>query len=125
MNKKRTSIKRELTFNIISKVKLNESKIKKLNEFKPEDFFKNHNKIANALLQCLIENDTESFIEILNSYLMINKLKISQDTKLSRTTIQDALSKKGNPTLKTIAKIIHSTVNNSSNNQLYLKKLRV
>jgi len=49
-------------------------------------------------------------MEILDSYLRINKSQIAKSTDLSRSTISLAFSKKGNPTLKTIAKIVHETV---------------
>lgn len=77
---------------------------------KPSDFFKAHNKVAEALLQSLEDDDVEAFLEILDAYLKVNRTKIAKQTKLSRTTIQNALSKKGNPTIRTIAKIVHQAV---------------
>src|ERR1700679_1267951 len=73
----------------------------------PRNFFKSHEKVAIALLTSLEEGDPEAFLEILNVYLDANRTKVSKDTKLSRTTVQNALSKKGNPTISTIAKIVH------------------
>src|ERR1700678_171337 len=70
------------------------------------DFFKSHEKVALALLTSLEEGDPGTFLEILNVYLSANRTKISKETKLSRTTIQKALSKNGNPTIGTIAKIV-------------------
>lgn len=73
----------------------------------PKQSFKDRKKVALALLECLIDNDTESYIEILDSYLRINRKNVASKSRLSRSTVQQALSKKGNPTLKTIAKIVH------------------
>jgi len=79
----------------------------KFKDFNVNEFFENENDVAAALLQCLIDNDSESFMEILDSYLRVNRSKIAQKTKLSRATVSSAFSKKSNPTLKTIAKIVH------------------
>ncbi len=76
----------------------------------PRDFFKSHEKVGEALLQCLEENDAGAFLEILDSYLRVNRTKIAKETELSRTTVQNALSRKGNPTIRTIAKIVHQAV---------------
>lgn len=82
----------------------------KLQDHNPEAFFKHHGKVASALLQSLEENDASAFLEILNTYLYINRAKAAKNTGLSRTTIQNALSSKGNPTIRTIAKIVHQGV---------------
>jgi probable addiction module antidote protein len=79
-------------------------------QHKPSDFFRSHKKVAEALLTCLEENDASAFLEILDAYLNVNRTKVAKDTKLSRTTIQSALSKEGNPTIRTIAKIVHHSV---------------
>ncbi len=76
----------------------------------PKDFFRSHEKVASALLTCLEEGDPSTFLEILNVYLSANRTKVSRETKLSRTTVQKALSKDGNPTIATIAKIVHRSV---------------
>jgi DNA-binding phage protein len=70
---------------------------------------KDFDKVSAALLESLIENDTEAFIEILDSYLQINKSRVAKKANIARSTIQQALSKNGNPTLKTLAKIVHES----------------
>jgi DNA-binding phage protein len=57
------------------------------------------------LFLCLEENNPESFIEILDAYLDVNRR-----ANLSRTTVQNAFSSKGNPTIRTIAQIVHEAV---------------
>jgi DNA-binding phage protein len=61
-------------------------------------------------LESLLQNDTEAFIEILDAYLKVNRSRVAKKTRLSRSTVQQALSKNGNPTLKTIARIAHESV---------------
>lgn len=75
----------------------------------PEKSFKNFDKVGKALLQSLMANDTEAFIEILDGYLHVNRSHVAKKAKMARSTIQQALSKKGNPTLKTLAKIVHES----------------
>ncbi len=82
----------------------------KLLKHDARSFFHDFDKVGTALLESLIENDTEGFIEILDAYLKVNRAEIAKKTGLSRSTVQHALSKKGNPTLKTIAKIVHESV---------------
>ena len=72
-------------------------------------FLKIKMKSLKALLECLIDNDTETFMEILDAYLSVNRTKVAKRTKLTRATVTQAFSKKGNPTLKTIAKIVHES----------------
>lgn len=90
---------------------MEETKIKKTKtaSWQPEDSFMDHQKVGAALLECLIDNDTETFIEILESFLRINKLQTAKGANLSRSTVQLAFSKSGNPTLKTLAKIVHES----------------
>ena len=108
MNKKKTSKKRGFSLRDIQHIHLHDSE--KFSEVKPEAFFSNKKEVAEALLQCLIENDTQAFMEILDSYLRVNRSQIADSAAMSRSTISLAFSKKGNPTLKTIAKIVHEAI---------------
>jgi DNA-binding phage protein len=107
MNKKKTLTKQEFSLKNALYINIDD---KNFTKFNSEDFFKDHQKVADSLLQCLIDNDTESYMEILESYLRVNKSQVSQKAKLSRSTVSVAFSKKGNPTLKTVAKIVHEAV---------------
>lgn len=71
--------------------------------------FMDAEKVGAALLECLVDNDTETFIEILDSYLRVNRLQVAQSANMARSTVQQAFSKSGNPTLKTLAKIVHES----------------
>lgn len=89
---------------------LKANKKAKLRRHTPSQFFKDFDKVGTALLESLIENDTEAFIEILDAYLKVNRAQVAKKAKMSRSTVQHALSKRGNPTLKTIARIVHESV---------------
>lgn len=106
MPKKKTSKKQEFSFKNMQETKISK---KGLIPWSPEDNLMDHQKVGTALLECLIDNDTESFIEILDSYLRINRLQVSKNANMARSTVQLALSKTGNPTLKTLAKIVHES----------------
>ncbi len=76
----------------------------------PERSLRNLDKVGVALLESLMANDTEAFIEILDGYLQVNKSRVARDAKIARSTVQQALSRHGNPTLKTLAKIVHESL---------------
>lgn len=105
MDKKKTS--KKPGFCLSDMPTLNLRKQVKLKTHHPEETFKNHSKVGAALLESLIDNDTEAFIEILDAYLRINRSRVAKSAKMARSTVQLALSKHGNPTLKTLAKIVH------------------
>jgi len=73
-------------------------------------YFKNDKLTSWALLQCLIDNDPYGYMQILDAYLRVNRTEIAQKADLPRSTVSLAFSKRGNPTLKTIAKIVHEAV---------------
>ena len=108
MSKPKTSKKRGFCINDIPISKLNlKAKWIKVD---PAKYFKNRKEVAMALLQCLEDNDPEAFVEILDTYLHINKSDMARKTNLSRQTVKNAFSGKGNPTIKTIAQIVHKAV---------------
>ena len=107
MIKKKTSKKQKFSFKDMAETKIKNSS--GITEHYPEKVFLDSQKVSLALLECLIDNDTETFIEILDAYLSVNRLQVSKKTKLSRSTVQQAFSKGGNPTLKTLAKIVHES----------------
>lgn len=76
----------------------------------PSKALKNKKEVALALFLCLEKNDPESFVEILDAYLNVNKTELAKKTKLARSTVQGVFSKKGNPTIRTIAHVVHEAV---------------
>jgi DNA-binding phage protein len=106
MNKKKTSKKPEFSLKNIPSTKLKEGIT-----------FQKHNALTNmvnkqfvaqALWECLVQNDTQGFKEILKTHLeLINKERFSEKSGLSRRTLFRILSPEGNPTLENLGKIIH------------------
>lgn len=124
MSRQKTSKKRVLTWRDIEEADIDIKKLRGLKEVKPEKFFKDHNKIGAALLECLLSNDTNAFIEILDEYLQVNRSQVARDANIGRSTVQEVFSKKGNPTLKTIAKIVYYSAGNADSNQIPQHKTR-
>lgn len=108
MPKKKTSKKPDFCFKSMESNKLKKGKKGVIHH--PERSFKNRKEVAVALFMCLEDNDPESFIEILDAYLDVNRREIARRANLSRTTVQNAFSIKGNPTIRTIAQIVHKAV---------------
>ncbi len=74
MNKKKTLKKHEFSLGDLQPLKIDESK---LNVSKASELFGNKNEVAKALFECLIENDTETFMEILDAFLCVNRTQIA------------------------------------------------
>lgn len=67
------------------------------------------NLIGSAIMQCLIDNDPEGVMEIIESHLYaLNKSKFLREAKVPRSTMYQLLQRK-NPTIKTLAKIMYAT----------------
>lgn len=67
----------------------------------------NERLVAQAFWECLRNNDPEGAAEIIAIHLSVmNKVKLAKEEDISRSTIYHSLKNK-NPTLKTVAKLIH------------------
>jgi DNA-binding phage protein len=65
--------------------------------------------IGSAIMQCLIENDPEGVMEIIEDHLYaLNKSKFLREANVPRSTMYQLLKRK-NPTIKTLAKIMYAT----------------
>jgi probable addiction module antidote protein len=106
MPQKKTSKKLEFSFKNMPLVQLkNKSNI---SEFNPSVRLKNSEIVAQALWQCLVENDIDAFKEILRSHLeVLNKDDLAKKAGIPRRTLFRMLSPEGNPTLENLGKIIH------------------
>ena len=107
MPRKVTSKKREFFLNDIPVRKLNpRSKTKRVSS---SARLKDQELIFRAFWQCLVEQDIESFKEILRSHLeAVNKEQFAKQSKTSKRTLHRILSPEGNPTLKNISSVIHA-----------------
>ena len=82
---------------------------KRPREYNPTKDLLDEKLIAKAIWECLKENDPDGVIEILEAHNSAkNKSQLAKEHDLPRTTIYHALKSK-NPTLHTLAKLIHAT----------------
>ena len=87
----------------------------KLSHHDPDKNLKNKDFVARALFQCLIDGDAKGFKAILQSHLeAVNITELAEKAGIGRRTIYEALSEEGNPSLNTLTKILHLTVNAAS-----------
>ncbi len=69
---------------------------------------KNKKYISKALWECIIANDTTGFKEIMRAHLeLVQKKEFTKKTGLSQKVLSRIVSKKGNPTLNNISKVIY------------------
>jgi probable addiction module antidote protein len=87
------------------------TKLKKTpREYDPLKDLLDEQLIATAVWECLKDNDPDGVIEILEAHLRAkNKSKLAREHDLPRTTFYHAFKSK-NPTLQTLAKLVHATV---------------
>lgn len=64
--------------------------------------------LAKAVAECLLNNDPDGVVEMIEIYLeTANMVKLAKKSHLSRATLYYSLKRK-NPTIRTLAKIIHA-----------------
>lgn len=79
-------------------------------EYNPTKDLLDEQLIAQAIWDCLKENDPNGVIEILEAHISAkNKSQIAKEHDLPRTTLYHAFKSK-NPTLQTLAKLVHAAV---------------
>ncbi len=80
-----------------------------LKEYDPVKNLLNINKMGVAIMQCFIENDPDGVLEIIEGYLYaLNKTQFLKEAKVPRSTAYNFFRRR-NPTIKTLAKIIHAS----------------
>jgi probable addiction module antidote protein len=79
-------------------------------EYDPIQDLLDEELISKAVWECLKENDPEGVIEILEAHISAkNKTQFAKEHDIPRTTLYHAFKSK-NPTLCTLAKLVHATV---------------
>lgn len=107
MGKIKTSKKRQRSSGRSRKVNLN--KVKGLTRVSPLKELADPQQTALAILECLQNNDPEGVMEMITIYLdALNKARLTQKAQLPKSTMYSAL-KHRNPTIKTLAKIMHAS----------------
>ena len=102
-----TSKKQRISSLNMSKTQ-NQIKLKKgvkLKKFDPNKYL-SADFIGSAIMECLLNNDPEGIVELLNIFLAeYNKTAIFKEANVSRSTANQ-LRRHKNPTIKTLAKIV-------------------
>jgi hypothetical protein len=122
MGKIRTSPRRKTsTRNVIARkektVRSHESKgLLSIEDFEGTErvdtraYLLNQANVGEAILDCLVNNDPEGVVEVIAIYLKaLNKEEFRQKANIGKSTYY-YLMKSKNPTIKTLAKIVHSMV---------------
>lgn len=67
------------------------------------------NFIGKAILECLRNNDPEGVMEVIEMYLeALEKTRFVKKSQVPKSTLYYSLKSK-NPTIKTLAKLVHAT----------------
>ena len=108
MAKAKTLIRRKRSLENTQKLRL--KKGVKLAKHDPFKSLLDEGLIAQAFWQCLKENDPEGAMEVISVHLnALNKVHLAKDAEMSRSTLYHSLKRK-NPTIKTVAKLIHCSL---------------
>lgn len=108
MGKTETSKKHTRCFDDIPIVK--SSKKIQTRPFDPEAKLRDKDFVAKAFFEALCDGDQEAALEILQGYIEAKKkTEIAKQENMPVSTVYQAFSKKGNPTIKTVARVMHST----------------
>ncbi len=79
-----------------------------ITEYKLEATLLDIKLIGTAIVQCLIDNDPDGVVEIIEGHLSsLNKSRFLKNADVPRSTMYRILKQK-NPTIKTLAKIMHA-----------------
>lgn len=107
MDKTKISKKHQTYLEKLAKADL--GKVKGLKKSNPLLELTDPNLTAQAVFECLLNNDAEGAMEMIAIYLeAINKSKLRKQIHLHKSTMYSAL-KHRNPTMKTLAKIMYAT----------------
>ena len=79
-----------------------------IKEINPTEELLNEELISHALWECLKEGDDEGFKEVILAYVeACKKAPTAKKAAVSRSTVYNL---KDNPTIKTVAKVVHACV---------------
>lgn len=107
MDKTKPSKKHQIYLEKLAKADLN--KVKGLKRSNPLEELADPNQTAMAVFECLLNNDSEGAMEMIEIYLeALNKSKLRRQVNLHKSTMYSAL-KHRNPTMKTLAKIMYAS----------------
>lgn len=107
MAKVKTSPKQKKYAKNTSKMKIKNKS--NLTAYNPIKELTDENFIGKAILECLKNNDPEGVMEMIEMYLeALEKTHFVEKSQVPRSTLYHSLKSK-NPTIKTLAKLVHAT----------------
>ena len=81
-----------------------------VDSYDPTKALLKENRIGRAIWECLKNDDPEGVIEIIQIHLeAVNKTQLAKDAHVPKTTLYHCFRSK-NPTIKTLAKLVHACV---------------
>jgi DNA-binding phage protein len=79
-----------------------------VDSYDPTEALLDEDRIGRAIWECLKDGDAEGVIEIIRIHLeAVNKTQLARAARLPKTTLYHSFKNK-NPTIKTLAKLIHA-----------------
>lgn len=112
MGKTKTSVRRKASTKSIQRKKKPRT-IKAgmgVDRYDPTEALLDEERIGRAIWECLKNGDSEGVIEIIQIHLeACNKTELAKQVHLPKTTLYHSLRSK-NPTIKTLAKLVHACV---------------
>ena len=80
----------------------------RIDTYDPTASLLDEDRIGRAIWECLKNDDPEGVIEVIQIHLeAVNKTQIAKKADLAKTTLYHSFRSK-NPTIKTLAKLIHA-----------------
>jgi DNA-binding phage protein len=107
MIKKKTSVvQKKLATHTPSRI-LKPGAKAKLSKFSSSDYLLDESFVGKAMLECLLDNDAEGVIDLLNAHYRARSRLTASNSGLASSTFYHLLKSK-NPTLKTLARLMSS-----------------
>lgn len=81
----------------------------RVKEINPTEELLNEDLIGRAIWECLKEGDSDGVREVIATYLnAVIKTHVAKEASVARSTIYSLKKKGSNPTVKTLAKLVHA-----------------
>lgn len=108
MAKAKTLLRRKKSSENTPKLRLKRGA--KLTKHDPFKTLLDEKLIAQAFWDCLKDNDPEGAMQVISAHLnALNKAYLAEEADMPRSTLYHSMKSK-NPTLKTVAKLIHCSL---------------
>lgn len=86
------------------------SVLKRSRSWNPTKELLDTDRMGASIMECLLNNDPEGAMEIIEIYLdTVNRVQMAKQSQIPKSTLYHSLKHK-NPTIKTLAKLMHASV---------------